>query len=273
MLVAPLAPHSPWQPARRYENAYANEPFQPANKPSFNEADVSDKPLYARDLPLLTEEEVIRWMRWWRRSLATGRSLDDLIRGVWEELSARGQLANTYIIFAPDNGYLWGEHRQKGKGNPYQESIRTIMYVWGPGVVPGEDTNLVSNIDLLPTFMDIAGQPIPEWADGRSLMPLFRGERPPWRSMFLVQNKRMTDDEGNSEEGSGTLWAALTTSEWTYTKYNTEAEYYDLVADPFELNNAAASLDPAFVAAVDERLKALRVCVGAECRSLEEAPL
>jgi arylsulfatase A-like enzyme len=117
---------------------------------------------------------------------------------------------------------------------------------WTPGTrLPGV---LALNIDLAPTIADAAGVPHPP-TDGRSLLPLLGGERSSWRSDFLIEHM----------EGTNPIptFCAVRSERWTYVRYSTgEEELYDLVADPFELENLAA--DPAMRPVLDDRRTRLR---------------
>ncbi len=274
MLLAPFSPHLPAMPAKKYETAYLNEPFQPAAKPSFNEADVSDKPAYIQEIPPFTPDQISTMTVNWRKSIASARSVDDLFRNVWNKLAANHQLANTYIFFLSDNGYSWGEHRIQNKVVPYRQSISSVMMVWGPGVVAGSDSHIVTTADIFPTIMEIAGKPIPSFVDGRSLLPLLKGQSPnPWRKALLVSGLPPDDDEGGSIDLGGSEYLALATRTWSFIDYDGELEFYDLTTDPHELNSIAGSLDPAFVAAVQARMDAIYACAGAACAAAENLPL
>ena len=97
------------------------------------------------------------------------QAVDEMVGGIVARLRGSGRLDDTYIVFASDNGWLYGEHRLKGKGLPYEEAVRMPLYVRGPGVVPGAVLdNLVGNADLAPTFAEWAGVPPPAGFDGRS---------------------------------------------------------------------------------------------------------
>jgi len=270
LLFAPIAPHLPAVPAREFTGLYADEPFAPGQKPSFNEADVSDKPGYVRAIPSLNAAQKAIVKRDWRRMLESGRSIDKAFQTIWLTLETSGQLANTYIIFASDNGYTWGEHRIMGKVVPYRESIKSTMLIWGPGVAPGLDHRIVTNADLLPTFMEIAGKAIPDWVDGRSLLPVLRGESPRGRQQLLVRGSPPIDSEGGALDTTGQEFNAIATRWWTFVQYDREAEFYDVKADPYELANAAASLPPATVAGVLERIEELYACAGVSCRTSED---
>ncbi|WP_203337085.1 sulfatase-like hydrolase/transferase [Nocardioides limicola] len=81
---------------------------------------------------------------------------------------------NTYVILTSDNGYHLGQHGLgQGKGAPYDTDVRVPFYVVGPGVVPGERAEVISNIDLAPTFEDMAGLRPARFRSGVSLVPTF----------------------------------------------------------------------------------------------------
>ena len=148
------------------------------------------------------------------------------------------------------------------------------MYVWGPKVAPRVDYRIVSNVDLLPTFLNIAGAPIPATIDGRSLLPLFRNQAAlTWRKSFLVRG--YTFNEGTPERE----FRSLATNSWMHTFYKDgEREFYDYDHDPYELNNIAGSLMAGsllstFITPVETQINNLYGCVGGACQLLENAPL
>ncbi len=176
--LATSAPHEPAIPSPGDEDAFADLP--PARPPSFDEADVSDKPAWVRDLPRFTasQEAAIDAFRTdqYRSLLGVDRALGRVL----DALEAAGRLENTLIVFTSDNGIQHGEHRWTKKEAPYEESIRVPLVVrwdaagWTPGTsLPGV---LALNIDLAPTIADAAGVPHPP-TDGRSLLPVLGGDR------------------------------------------------------------------------------------------------
>ena len=149
---------------------------------------------------------------------------------------------NTVIIFLSDHGYLWGEHGLGGKWLLYEESIRIPIIIRGPGIA---DTglglkfeNLVLNIDIAPTILDIAGIPIPSEMDGMSLYPLLRGENTPLREDFFLEHVDVIDVEHPIPDSRG-----VCSDEWKYIRYvNVEPEVeelYNIKVDPLESNNLA----------------------------------
>ncbi|MDX6380132.1 MAG: N-acetylglucosamine-6-sulfatase, partial [Rubrobacteraceae bacterium] len=176
------------------------------------------------------------------------------------ELEADGQLENTFVVFSSDNGLLLGQHRiQTDKRYPYEDSVRTPLFVRGPGVPPGATVEkMVLNTDFAPTFADLAGASFPP-ADGRSLVPLLRGEDPSsWRSAVLLEGFQKPN-----KKRSLPPYEAIRTETHKYVEYDTgDKELYDLETDPYELDNIYESADSSLVADLKARLDALRSCAG-----------
>jgi N-acetylglucosamine-6-sulfatase len=118
---------------------------------------------------------------WARRSLLVGRVLDTL-----QEL---GLAASTLVIYMGDNGFSFGEHGLIDKRHAYEESIRVPMLAWSPGYVDAGSASdqMVLNIDVAPTLLDLAGIATPDQMDGTSFLPILRGESPEWRDEFVYQ--------------------------------------------------------------------------------------
>ena len=120
---------------------------------------MSDKPPFMQGWPSLTVTDTLAIDRDYRKRLLSLLAVDEGIDALVSTLQSVGQLDNTYIVFASDNGYHMGQHRMlQGKGTPYEEDIHVPLIVRGPGVpagaVRGEMTSMV---DLAPTFAEIAG--------------------------------------------------------------------------------------------------------------------
>jgi arylsulfatase A-like enzyme len=268
--VAPTAPHAPATPAPRYQGAFAGE--KAPRSPSFDEEDVSDKPSWLRDhTAQFDDEDISEIDHHYRDRLESMLAVDEMVASLVKELEATGELENTYIIFTSDNGYLLGEHRLKDqKDRPYEESAHVPLYVRGPGIAPETQVDeLVLNNDLVPTFAELAGIELgEEETDGRSLLPLLRGEEPRWwprrgRSAILL--------EGFVGKGAR-HYGAVRTKTHKYVEYsNGEKELYDLEADPHELENVYETADPSLIEDLKERLEALRDCKGEGCREAEDA--
>lgn len=111
-----------------------------------------------------------------RRRLLTLLSVDEMIADLVAEIEAMGELENTYIVFASDNGYHIGTYSAlKDKRQPYETDIRVPAYVRGPGIDADAANTMdkpVLNIDFAPTFLDMAGVELPPDMDGASFLPL-----------------------------------------------------------------------------------------------------
>jgi arylsulfatase A-like enzyme len=295
--LATYAPHGPATPAPRHANLFPDA--QAPRTPAFNEPDVSDKPQYIRDRPRLTPRALASLDQAYRKRLQSLQAVDEMIANLIDTLKTTGELDNTYIFFASDNGFHMGQHRLlQGKTAPYEEDIRVPLIVRGPGVPAGQTReHLTGNIDLAPTFAELAGARIPDFVDGRSLVPLL-SDNPPspgnWRQAYLLQHGAPTEESSLDTEYAGLLeppdstddeatakrtprgipaFQGLRTQDYLYVEYVTgERELYDLRQDPNELNNLSASADPALLAQLAARLKQLARCSAANCRAAEDAP-
>lgn len=86
-----------------------------------------------------------------------------------------------------DNGWFLGEHKFTSKILAYEESIRVPFFIAGPGIVNGSNDEIVLNIDVLPTILDILGQNVSDKVHGRSLLPLLKGQEVDWRDQFYYE--------------------------------------------------------------------------------------
>jgi len=292
LYIAPYAPHGPSTPASRHAEAFANE--RVPRVPSFDEADVSDKPSWVQALPALNEDQIALIDDRYQRRLRSLLAVDEMVASLVDTLGAAGVLDNTYIVFTSDNGYHLGEHGiPLGKQSPYDESIRVPLIVRGPGVPAGAVVDSFAlNVDLAPTFAELASASPANVVDGRSLVPLLEGDPPnEWRHGFLVEHydrtradqrgadgKALEREEGDAITGVAPIdappYLALRTEQYLYVEYaNGERELYDMQTDPYQLQNLAATADPALLATLDANLEQLRLCAGADCRTAEDAPL
>jgi arylsulfatase A-like enzyme len=186
------------------------------------------------------------------------RTLVDVDRAVSEivdALSDTGRLSNTMIVFTSDNGMLWGEHGWSSKVVPYEESIRVPFVIRDDVLItsPRVDDRQVLNIDLAPTFADIAGISAPG-AEGRSMVPLLSSSRGSWRKDFLMEHLEIGP-------GGVPTYCGVHSRRFVYIDYATgEEELYDLDRDPFQMTNVAASR------AYGDVLRAERVRLRQLCR-------
>jgi arylsulfatase A-like enzyme len=218
----PYAPHSPAVSAPRHSGSFAGLP--PWRPPSYGE-DVSDKPAWVSEIQLdavLTDD-----LR--RRQYQSLLAVDDAVGRIVAALEAAGKLEETMIVFTSDNGLLWGEHGILHKVVPYEESIRVPLVV-RYGAQVRTDARLALNIDLAPTFAELAG--IPWDSDGRSLLPL-ASPSGQGRGQFLVESR------GYPGFPSPTYCALRTQGLKQVAYADGSRELYDLAADRYELDNLA----------------------------------
>jgi N-acetylglucosamine-6-sulfatase len=168
-------------------------------------------------------------------------AVDDGIGAILAALEKRGDLDNTVILFGGDNGYFMGEHQLGDKRLGYEESIRIPFLVRYPKLIkPGTTINqMVLNIDVAPTLLDLAGVPVPKNMQGQSFRPLMEGKPDGWRTSFLYEY--WLDYKPTIPDMVG-----VRTTDWKLVRYpgsNDIDEMYDLKNDPIEMKNLAT--DPA----------------------------
>ena len=113
--------------------------------------------------------------------------MNDNVGRILKYLDDTGLAANTIVIYSSDQGFFLGEHGWFDKRWIFQESARAPFVIRWPGVIASGSVNdnLVCNLDVAETFLAVAGQPIPDRMQGRSLVPLLTGSRPAdWRTAF-----------------------------------------------------------------------------------------
>lgn len=223
LMFTPYGPHEPYTPAPRDLNTWpADTSYRNA---AFNEADVSDKPAYIRSSPLLAESTIATEVR---RQNEAVMSIDDATQRILAELGSR--LSNTLVIFASDNGMMWGMHRLDGKGTPHDAATRVPMAMrWDGHFAAGAtDSRLALNIDITATIAAAAGVSLSK-AKGLSLLTTKS------RAGFVLEGVELHAANNKIQPYCG--WR---TKQWMYARYSTgEEELYDYNADPYELRNLA----------------------------------
>ncbi len=272
LYVATSAPHDPWIPEPKYDTA----PLPPFRQnPAMLETDTSDKPPWVQEAIKLTPERIAQNRAGQLRTLL---SVDDMVARLFRTLHMLGEDRNTLAFFLSDNGFLWGEHgvagdrgeqetgftRITGKRLPYTQSIHVPFMVRWPGHIRSGvvDPRFVMNVDIAPTIMSAAGLRADPSApmDGRSLLSGQSRDR-----MFFEYFVDPLYPPIPS-------WGSVRTESFQYVEYYGASgkvifrEYYDLKADPFQLDNLFGDSDPSNDPLVSELSHEIRVDSG--CRGI-----
>jgi N-acetylglucosamine-6-sulfatase len=274
------AMHSPYPYAQVDADKFKGENVP--RTPSFNEADVSDKPDYVRGLSPLSASEISALDSGYRRGLRSLMRVDRFVGDASDLLRRKGEMSNTYFLFYTDNGVHFGQHRfEHGKLQPYEEDVNFPLFVRGPGIPHGAiKPELVGTHDIAPTLAKMAGADVPNFVDGRSFLPLATGAVTSWPRTAILSERETDADPPNR-------WDMLrmrgSQEVKVYTRHENgvvNKEYYDLAVDPFQVHNALGPSDTAYPAPdsgtrayYEQRLDDLYRCSGQSCRTAENAPI
>jgi N-acetylglucosamine-6-sulfatase len=275
-------------PPARYAKAFHAAPVP--HPPSFDEADVKDKPKLVRRRAPLSRADLALIRRDYRCGLAALLALNDGVKQIAATLDATGERDNTVLVFLTDQGVLAGEHRiKRGKNKPYEEALRIPLMISGPGVAAGQTvTAPVSNADIAPTLMGLAGATMPKRSarplDGSDLAGELAGVAAPAGRVVPIEGR---DRVARSRHGYKVLsYAGVRTARYSYVEYRraafdrrpdgvharlgagrtVEVELYDLARDPYELKNLAKARryrEPR--RQLSDLTRRLERCFGADC--------
>ena len=225
------APHNPSVPQLIFDSLYENSIFSlPQNWPAYNVNYPSF--LYSQNSGVIFSEQAFQntikdyYELFHGVENATGKILDSL--------QSNGLLENTMVIFTTDNGFLFGEHHLRGKALPYEECMRLPLFIRFPlWYQPGTliDSSLSLNIDIAPTILEAAGIIDTFNMDGTSIHSILTNQFK--RKEFLYEQNAGIADSA----------ASVRTFRDNYFQYNqyfcsdTTEELFDLVVDPFQINN------------------------------------
>ncbi len=268
--------------------------------PAVREADVSDKPAIVSGQPPLDATKLEQIRARYECRLETLPAVDRGIADVVSALRQAGELDETIIAFASDNGNFHGQHRLPGgKGLAYEEAahvpfvIRVPAAFRGAGEAGTEIKQPTANIDYVPTIVDWAGaETCPELGDcrvmdGRSLMPLVTGNETAWPAQRpILTELDIGKEQLQSGRGISCRYEGVRQGRWLYLRHTalpdlatgtcaeTEVvELYDHDNDPFELDNLTAVAAGSRVASTQQRLSRLTdelsICAGIEARDPE----
>lgn len=240
-------PHQPYFPTQEYADKY--DPEEIPEYGNFRD-ELKDKPevyLTEANFGISENGKLIRpnplsWSEWQKvlaRCYAQITMVDAAGGLILETLDEVGLKDNTIVMWTTDHGdaiACHGGHFDKRSYMP-EEMVRIPMAIRLPGRIPqGQiSDDLVSNIDLAPTILDVIGASFEGKTDGQSLLPLCMGENEEWR------NDLMCETFGHGEDHLGRL---LVTDRYKYVANTGQMdELYDLEKDPYELHNLIDDLE------------------------------
>lgn len=237
-LASFAAGHVPHTPLAWHRGADACRGIRPYRAPSYDERDVSDKPIYIRTLPRLAPPAVSL-----RPHCEEMLGVDEAVGTIRRALAATGRLDDTLLLLTADNGYLHGDHRAPlPGGKKWPHAVEVPLYALWPARLGGERRVVrepVSNVDLPVTICALAGCSLRK-ADGKDITPLLTGEARKLGRRYLY-TEMLREHQGMP------AWYGLVTTNayspdaiWHYTEYaNGGHELYDLKRDPYRLRNLA----------------------------------
>ena len=250
--------HAEFMPARRHEGMYNQmEIISPPSmymtitdsSKQFGTVTPPATPVNYRDVPHWVRAQRYSWHgvdymydgqipfdQFYHLYLETLMAVDESIQRVLEWVEKNGLKENTMVVYMGDNGFLFGEHGLIDKRNAYEESMRVPLLVWAPGMVKPNSVipQMILNIDLAPTFLEMAGIPKPAQMQGESFLPLLQGKQVDWRDKVFYEYYW----EQAFPQTPTTF--AVRSDRYKYISYNgiwDINELYDLQNDPYEMNN------------------------------------
>jgi len=269
--IATFAPHAPYIPAPRDANEFIG--LQYPHTPAFAARPDGTAPTWLKSIPELEPQKINHMRHAFRMRAQSVLAVDKMIKDIRALLAELGEADNTYIVFSSDNGYHMGEYSLRpGKMTPFDTDINVPLIVMGPGVRKGAIVReIAENIDLNPTFVDLAGAVPPGTPDGHSLVPLLRGmAAEDWRRMALIEHHGMPivdpadPDAPELHSANPPTYEAIRMAGAMYVEYAlTDPCYYDLAKDPYELHNIAAELTAAQKEHLHQILRTNATCKGA----------
>jgi len=227
--VSFTVPHDPYSPAPDYIGKYPNDSiplpanYMPHHPFIFDDMTVRDENLTSWP----RKPEVIQSIL--SDYYALIHQLDDRIGDIVEVLKTNGLYDNTIIVYTADNGLAVGSHGLLGKQNLYEHSTQVPLIIKGPGVPENERFDaFVYLYDLYPTLAELAGIPMPEDIDGKSLLKVLNGTVKEIRSSLFTAYRHTVRAVRDRE------WKLIRYPERDYT------QLFNLSTDPYEMENLAS---------------------------------
>jgi len=245
--------HGPFTPAPRHEHLYDGE--KPPHPPNcFDNFEGKPEWIKSTRKPVTPDnKQAIEGMdESVRKQLRCLAAVDEGVGRILNYLSSSGKLENTVVMFAGDNGFYHGEHGFGDKRSAYEESMRIPLIMSYPKTIePGTKiADMVLNIDVCPTMLELAGVKTPDGVQGKSMLPLVKGDNSGRRKSFFYEYVKEPQFPRLPSVN------AVRTDRWKHIRYpeiDDIEELYDLKTDPYELKNLAA--DPKHASTLAEMKK------------------
>jgi N-acetylglucosamine-6-sulfatase len=258
LFLSHKAVHSDFVPADRHRGRYAGKPVPRPKTLEDTEENYKDKPVWLKNqrnsrhgVDFAYNLNDFDLSAYYRRYCEALLAVDENLGRLLQFLEDRDELDSTVIIYMGDNGFQFGEHGLIDKRTAYEASIRIPLLVMCPDRFHGGSRvpQVVANIDIAPTILELAGVRPPAHIDGRSFVPLLKGEKSPWRDALLYEYHW----ERNYPHTPTTH--ALLTDRYKFIRYHGVwdlDELYDMQSDPEETKNLI--VDPSY-ADIAQRLR------------------
>jgi arylsulfatase A-like enzyme len=243
LVVSHKACHAPFEPAPRHRDLLRDMPI-PKVLPD-TDAAYAELPAWLREMRRHTMfgvenlyghawPDFASWIRDYHRTIL---AVDDSVGRIVAALDEHGLRDHTAVIYTSDNGFMFGEKGVLDKRNFYDPSARVPFVAQAPGLIPGGRAvdRFTLNVDLAPTVLDLLGLEAPPSWQGRSLVPVLRGDPvPDWRQEFVYEYF-FERAYPSTPTVLGLRTKKLKLS--TYHGIDTSDELFDLEADPGETDN------------------------------------
>ena len=251
--------HAEFQPAKRHEGKYATIPIVCPPSMYITATDSSKK--YGRvttpqtkvnfkDIPEWVRKQRYSWHgvdymyhgtipfdKFYHQYLETLQAVDESVEKVITWVKQQGLQDNTMVVYMGDNGFSFGEHGLIDKRHAYEESMRVPMLIWAPGMIKPHSVvdQVIMNVDLAPTFLELAGIAKPADMQGNSFVSILKGQNTQWNRQNVFYEYYW---EASFPQTPTTF--AIRSNRYKYIYYNGVwdiNELFDLQNDPYEMNN------------------------------------
>jgi N-acetylglucosamine-6-sulfatase len=248
LYVSHKAPHYPFEPPKRYDGLYGDEPIDYPETMANTEENYDSQPHWVRERRYgihgidhmitgnLDNDPVPDFDTLYHDFAESVAAIDENVGRVLDYLETNDMAENTVVVYMGDNGFHLGEHGFYDKRDAFEESIRVPMLAWAPGrIEPGQRIEeMVANIDIAPTILDLVGRSVPDEMQGESFWPLLQGEDIAWRDEILYEYYW----EWNFPATPSVF--ALRGERYKYAFYHgawDKNSFHDLETDPHERHN------------------------------------